>query len=108
MALEGYSLREQVLAGNLANLDTPGYQARWVTFAGALREALAQGRDPTAVRPQVVYLPHGAVRNDGNNVDVDQQMTLLAETGVRYQVVAGLIQERYQDLRTLTSGGVRP
>jgi flagellar basal-body rod protein FlgB len=46
-ALTLRSERQRVLASNIANADTPGYQARDMNFAQALREATGQGRDVT-------------------------------------------------------------
>src|SRR4029077_1496996 len=48
-ALSGASLRQETLAGNLANVNTPGYQRRDVDFHDALRGALAAG-DPAAAQ----------------------------------------------------------
>jgi flagellar basal-body rod protein FlgB len=42
---------------------------------------------------------------DGNNVDVDVELTQMAETGVRYQAFTQLITKKYQDLRSIVKGG---
>ena len=67
-------------AGNLANVDTPGYKAKEVDFAATLRNQLAATNStfPTAAGPgggvvlqEVDGLP---VRRDGNNVQLDREL----------------------------------
>lgn len=105
LGLDGLSLRQQVIAHNIANADTPGYQAQAVTFEEALqRQMKAQGQrlalvttHPAHLRgqapilaPQVVSRPATTMRPDGNNVDIDLEMSQLAETTIRYQALTQL------------------
>lgn len=105
LGLDGLSLRQQVIAHNIANADTPGYQAQAVTFEETLqrqikhrghRLALAathpahlRGQAPI-LAPQVVSRPATTMRPDGNNVDIDLEMSQLAETTIRYQALTQL------------------
>jgi flagellar basal-body rod protein FlgB len=124
-ALDGLALRQQVISRNLANVDTPGYQAQSVTFESALQSAQAAaspsaaavqlavtkpghllGVETQAREPVAVALRQGGTeRADGNNVDVDVELTQMAETGVRYQAFTQLLTKKYQDLRSIIKGG---
>ncbi len=122
-ALTGLSKREQAIATNLSNIDTPGYQPVSVDFESALRDAAASAGAPVtgamngpAVGPQAdvamrrtdprhfeaasassgtggasVQSFAGNLRNDGNTVDLESEMTALAETQLKYSAVSRLI-----------------
>jgi flagellar basal-body rod protein FlgB len=96
-ALEAAGESERLLAQNVANLDTPGYRPSFVTFASLLAQATSVGQ-AEQVRPTVVT-SQVAVRADGNGVDADQEMVLLAEAGLRYQFLADALKERVSDLK---------
>ena len=102
-ALNGLLTRQQVTAGNVANVDTPGFKASDVNFEANLRRALsrtasagdlertdhlhlsASGRADAIGNPvEVVTNEETTMRNDGNNVDIDREMVKLAETTIQY------------------------
>ncbi len=104
-ALERASRRVSAVASNLANVDTPGYRAVDARFEDALAGA---GRleplrthpnhlDPAAERASaaIVEREPRRMRNDGNTVDVDFEMTLLASLQGRYQAAAELVRKRF-------------
>jgi flagellar basal-body rod protein FlgB len=106
LALHRASRRAALVASNLANLDTPGYRAvdlapePQATFGPPPRLARTDaGHLPgsgDAGRPETVAeLPAARVRNDGNTVDVDREMTLLASLQGRYQTSAELVRKRF-------------
>jgi flagellar basal-body rod protein FlgB len=102
--LDRSSVRAGVVASNLANIDTPGYRAMDVSFDEALNDA---GLAPMRTDAQHLAgggLPHGGrthevpstrIRNDGNTVDIDKQMTLLAKLQGRYTTASQLIRKRF-------------
>ncbi len=118
-ALDGLALRQQVVSRNLSNVDTPGYQAQTVTFEQALQQAQDPSRQTklklavtqpahlveAAVHPRepvgVELRQGGTQRADGNNVDVDVELTQMAETGIRYQALSQLITGKFQGLRNI-------
>lgn len=123
-ALNGLSLRQQVIGNNLANIDTPGYQAAEVSFEQQLQQAVARPRarialvstDPRHLsgRPrlstevaQVQPTNDSPMRNDGNNVDVDREMARLAETEIQYQAVTQLMSSKVSGLRSIITEGRR-
>jgi len=93
------SLRQKLVASNIANADTPGYKTQDVDFRASLQSAL-DGGSPTPV--QVSGL---AVRNDGNNVDLDREARLLAENAMRFSVAANLMHTELQQVREAIKGG---
>jgi flagellar basal-body rod protein FlgB len=88
--------RQRLLAGNIANADTPGYVARDFDFAAALRAATA-GRDGPAAdglgtpvtgrsRPTALQYALAAQPSvDGNSVDMDRERASFADNAVRYE-----------------------
>lgn len=93
------SLRQKLVASNIANADTPGYKTQDVDFQASLQSAL-DGGSPSTV--QVSGLP---VRNDGNNVDLDREARLLAENAMRFNVAASLMHTEIQQVREAIQGG---
>ena len=81
-ALTAVSLRQRVTADNLANAMTPGYTAQRVDFESSLSAALEAGR-PQDATPTVVDSTEAA-KLDGNNVDVEVEVTEQQRTGLQY------------------------
>jgi flagellar basal-body rod protein FlgB len=121
-ALDGLALRHQAIAANVANVDTPGYKANVVSFESQLRQALdtrQPGRlavtDPGHIgwRPEqpitaeVTTTDASTLRNDGNNVDIDREMILLADTSLKYSTATRLVSDRLALLRTVINEGRR-
>lgn len=104
-ALKGLSLRQRAIASNLANIDTPGYKALRVRFEDRLRQAMRDGDRPPA--PRVEVDGSTAMRNDGNNVDPDEQLVLLNDTVLRYSALVQVMSRRLALLRTAITEGRR-
>ncbi len=115
-ALNGLSLRQQVISRNLANVDTPGYQAETINFEETLKHmvnedgslAMATTSDAhlhSATHDNAVFTSTlrsgGSFRADQNNVDVDVEMTDMSETGIQYQAVSQAISQKLMLLKTL-------
>ncbi len=124
-ALTGLARRQQALAGNIANVDTPGYRRRDVPFETELRASLSgEGgtRLATTSAGHIARTPSGASllrtatgqdrgrssagRNDGNDVDIDYEMTRLAETSLRYSLLTEATSNRFTTLRDVVSRAV--
>jgi flagellar basal-body rod protein FlgB len=98
--------RQTVLQGNLANVDTPGYVARDLDFAGALAEALdAPERAPLAT--PVVERTEVEPGLDGNKVDLDGEMVRLASNEAFYQLATESVTRRLGLLRYAIDEGGR-
>ncbi|MGE5573934.1 MAG: flagellar basal body rod protein FlgB [Bacteroidota bacterium] len=104
-ALDALSLRHEVIADNIANVNTPGFKARRVRFEDQLKSAIARG-DPDSCSP-VIEEDQLEVRRDGNSVDIDLEMARLAETTVMYSAISRLVSGRFDLIKYVISEGRR-
>ena len=88
------SLRQKLTVSNIANADTPGYKTRDIDFQAEFAAAL-QGDSS----PRVVEASGLAVNNDGNNVSLDREARMLAETALRFNVGVQLLKGEIEDIR---------
>lgn len=66
--------KQQVISQNLANVDTPGYKAKEVSFENVLdREMLDKGDNRYAFKTTITQQEDTYINPDGNNVDVDKE-----------------------------------
>lgn len=105
--LEAASLRQRVLAHNIANVNTPGFKRSRVEFEHRLAEALSQGAPPESVEVKVVQELHSLARPDGNNVDIELEMTQLAENQIWYAALTRQISDHFARLRMVIHEGRR-
>ena len=99
-AMRGQALREQALAENLANANTPGYQRRDVVFQDALAAAMTGGPAAVgAVQPATTTDTSAPLRADGSNVDVDKEGASLARTGLEHDALVSVAGARTDILR---------
>jgi flagellar basal-body rod protein FlgB len=100
------SLRHDVIAQNVANVNTPGYQTLEVSFEDALQEAMAAGTEASAAAPspQVIVGAGGIERADGNNVDVDLEIARLQKNALFSKVYTQLLSGELAQFRSAISG----
>ena len=100
------SLRHDVIAQNIANVNTPGFQTLEVSFEDALQQALAGGSEGSvaSVSPQVIVGKGGVERADGNNVDIDQEIVRLQKNTLYYKVFTQLLASDLAQFRSAISG----
>jgi flagellar basal-body rod protein FlgB len=109
--LDVQSRRAEVVAGNLANADTPGYIAKEVDFADFLRNAASESMSLTASgnqgvgAPRIVEQQRITIGLDGNTVDSAREMSTLADAGMKYLEGTQLLQMRLRTLRTAIREG---
>ncbi|MHB1209903.1 MAG: flagellar basal body rod protein FlgB [Acidimicrobiales bacterium] len=90
-ALDAVVQQQQVIANNIANQDTTGYQANQVTFESSLAQALQSGGTATSqVSPE--GLPSGV---NGNNVSLTTEMTFMTENNLANQTVANALSGQF-------------
>ena len=131
-ALDGLSRRQSLVSANLANVDTPGYRPQSIDFESVLQAhmrgdlgatAAAPVDGPSAATAMHVTDPRhiqpvgatgigptargfqGTIRNDRNEVDLEAEMTALAETQLRYSAVSRLINGKHQMLNDAIGRG---
>ena len=101
-ALSGSALRQKVLSDNLANVNTAGFKRSDVDFQTALKSVLDDGESSDSVE-SIDFAPQtdnsGAVRADGNSVDVDSEMASLQENAVTYQALVTIAKSRSDMIR---------
>lgn len=88
-ALRLLSYRQELLASNIANADTPGYKAVDIEAGDALSKGLDKQDVP--LKYQVPY--QGSV--DGNTVEMDVERTKLAENAIRYEFAVDRVKGHY-------------
>ncbi|WP_088187933.1 flagellar basal body rod protein FlgB [Desulfosporosinus sp. FKA] len=108
--LDVSALRQKVIANNVANVDTPGFKASHVEFEDILQQAMNKDNlslhktDPRHIDPslnlqsaqaRVVIDNTTTLRNDGNNVDIDKEMSDLAKNGIDYQAISQILGQKY-------------
>ncbi len=122
-ALTLESRRTQLLAANIANVDTPNYKARDLDFKAALANAAGTGTDTgvLALRtsnsahqqanaatatddPALLYRVPMAPALDGNTVDEQLEQAAFAENSVRYQATLTLLGGKLRSLMTAITG----
>lgn len=81
-ALDGLALRQRAIADNIANINTPGYQAQRVRFEDELRSAVAGGSGAVEASVERSLEP---TRLNGNNVNLDTETLSNIDTVLRFQ-----------------------
>jgi flagellar basal-body rod protein FlgB len=99
-ALRGLAARQRAIADNVANIETPGFLAGKVEFEDALRSAVASGDTAGASGAPAVVRSMRPTREDGNNVNLDEETLSNVETGLRYQLVTRAMDHQFALLRT--------
>jgi flagellar basal-body rod protein FlgB len=95
------SERQRLIASNIANADTPGYQAREIDFAGTLRQmrgATSANGAPALRGSQLLYAAPSQTGLDANTVDMDRERASFADNAVKYQATLQFINS---GLRTM-------
>src|SRR5579871_2795163 len=104
-ALNSLSLRQQVLANNVANAQTPGYIAQDVSFEDQLSSILDGGANAGATSTgQVRDSPDLGTSADGNTVSMESQMSKISETNLMYDALTQLTADRLSILKTAITG----
>ncbi|KKM12345.1 hypothetical protein SY88_04135 [Clostridiales bacterium PH28_bin88] len=119
-AMDAASLRQQVIANNIANANTPGFKRSTVVFEDLLRTALEEQRGRKAnglpslgpdrlneVQPRVVRDSSTTMRTDGNNVDIEMEMAQLAMNTINYNSAAQLLNGKLAQIRYVINEGRR-
>ncbi|WP_342323897.1 flagellar basal body rod protein FlgB [Kosakonia sp. BYX6] len=123
-ALSLMSRRQDILASNIANADTPGYQARDIDFSKQLKNAmeeetrnnnpltlaLTSGKHIPGVAPktdnrQLLYRIPDQPSADGNTVDMDRERVNFADNNVKYQTSLTILGAQIKGLMSVINQG---
>lgn len=122
-ALKVRAERMEVISGNLANANTPGYKARDIDFTKAMKSAQSSqtnAKGSSMVKTHEQHMSGGSHVNfdldyriptqpdtgDGNNVDSQVERNAFLEAGMRYQASIMLLDGKFKGMKkALSSGG---
>jgi flagellar basal-body rod protein FlgB len=125
-ALDVRLVRQNVLAANVANVDTPGFRPKDVDFTAAMSaiegaarndDGVAQTTPPTLGAPEsdqagisakdlpIIDVPAAGGSFDGNTVDLDRTMVAMAENALQYSASARAAGKKLAILRYVASDG---
>lgn len=106
-ALDATELRQQMISSNIANVNTPDYKVNKVEFENRLEKAydgigmtktnvrhIGIGK-PDEVRAIVTKRTNSTVKENGNNVDIDMEMTDEAATTIQYNALITQLNAKY-------------
>lgn len=96
--------RQSLIAGNIANIDTPNYQAVDFNFQAAMQQA-EQALPGQPVAPEVTPIPGLPRRPDGNDVSMDQEALALAHTELQYRMGVSLLTSELKRIQEAINGG---
>jgi flagellar basal-body rod protein FlgB len=104
--------REQAISSNMANVDTPGYHTHDIDFQAEMKKAMSEGLTQsangmeTAQMSPVLQEVQGLMeRPDGNNVNIDREGLLMAETQLQYQIGVQLVKRQFHQILSAINGG---
>jgi flagellar basal-body rod protein FlgB len=119
-SLQLRAARQQILASNIANVDSPGYVARDIDFNAALANARQVRQIPGLVQTSVGHLTitstDGMIGNplaytvqtqpslDGNSVDLDQQRANFADNTIRYESTLRFVNGHVKTMLSAITG----
>lgn len=121
LALNMRAARQELLASNIANADTPNYKARDIDFASALKSAMAgapaglpvvktapahlEGNSGTSIMgAPVMYRKPVQPSADGNTVDMDVERAQFADNALRYEASVMFVNARLKSILTAIQG----
>jgi flagellar basal-body rod protein FlgB len=111
-ALDGLSARHSAISDNIANVNTPGYKRKDVPFEAALDRALHENACAPAgcakpFKPTVTRDTATSNRPDGNNVDIEREMVMMADNTLRYQTLTQYVAGFFSGLKAVINSGGR-
>jgi flagellar basal-body rod protein FlgB len=116
-ALDGLNLQQQAISRNIANIDTPGYRAQTVNFEDVLKRVFQNKNQLPLTSTNTAHLsapaqsaafsvtdrPGGSVRADQNDVDIDVELTDMAENQIQYQALTESVNHKFGLLKNIAA-----
>lgn len=105
-ALDVTEQRHKLVVANMANVDTPGYHTKDIDFRGELRRAVESGENGgESFLPVARSVPGLLERPDGNDVSLDREGLVLAETQMQFGLGIQLLQHEFHNLLSAINEG---
>jgi len=108
--LDASALRQEAIASNIANAETPGYRRLDVAtdFAEQLKARTLTGdlnRDGDDLKPTLAQDPHArAVRPDGNSVEIEHELLAMNKNSVEYEFLTEVVSKNIKQLKMAITG----
>ena len=99
MGLDATELRSRVIANNIANINTPNYKRKYVTFEETLKDSI--NKKP---KIEVKTDENSKLRVDGNNVDLEKEKVNQAATTLEYNALITLTNIKLGMARSVITG----
>lgn len=108
--LDYHAKRHELIASNIVNIDTPHYKPKDLIFRKELEGLMGNKNGATMARTDKGHLPGDAIQVDqyniemvtsGEKVDIDQEMSNLAENNLRYNLAVELLARKFRNLNTV-------
>ena len=82
------SVRQKIIANNIANIDTPGYQRKEVSFQQHLTRAIESGTTEALqnINPEIATPQNTPVKANGNNVEIEREIGDMVDSSIRYKL----------------------
>lgn len=108
------SINQKLISGNLANINTPGYTAKGLSFENALRQSLedqvlhmVRSNDSHLAPDDPVQAMETPEVVENGPVDLDTEMVNLTKNSIEYQYMVSMLNKKFTMLKTaITEGGV--
>jgi len=105
--------RNEIISENIANVDTPGYKRKDVQFKEYFTSELknssisnSKSKLANSENIRVIYdNSNYSYRLDGNNVDPEREMAIMAENTIRYFTLINRLSSQFSKIRTIIKGG---
>jgi flagellar basal-body rod protein FlgB len=106
--------KQKVISQNIANVDTPNYKAKTVTFKDSLSRAMDANvtnskhipfSAPNTASTSVITKNGVTYNNSGNSVDMEKEMTDLATNQIYYNALVDRISGKFSSLENVIRGG---
>ncbi|HJV17970.1 MAG TPA: flagellar basal body rod protein FlgB [Bacillales bacterium] len=117
-ALNYSSLKQKVISQNIANVDTPNYKAKDVRFKKIFQDEINQNFNTFRTDPrhldfsndsnsqsELVVRKNVEYNNNGNSVDIDQEMSDLATNQIYYNALVEQLNSKFSMLQNVIRGG---
>lgn len=115
-AVSGAGIRHEAIVNNISNVNTPGYKRIDVDFKSSLSAAVNSSSNIganklyqkiEAAQPQILRENHTSMREDGNNVDIEREMSLLAKNDLEYEYYISLLSKKMRMIKNVVNEGRR-
>jgi flagellar basal-body rod protein FlgB len=107
--LDASVVRQEAIASNIANADTPGYRRLDLApdFATQLRTRLEAGRfsETASLKPSLIEDPNArSVRPDGNSVEMETELLQMNRNSIEFEFLADVVSRNIKQMKIAISG----